>query len=311
MPTGSDDVKVSVIIATRNRAGRLAETLAHLGGQVTSFAWEIIVVDNGSTDRTQQAVQEAAARSRMCVRGLSQPVPGKNRALNIGIEEARGELLVFTDDDVVMEASWLAEIVRATEAWSGYDIFCGPIHPLWPRQTPEWLKVHPFAIAAFSQFTPPHIEGPVEKWTPFGPNFAVRRAAVGDRRFAEVIGASSGTDTRYPLGDETEFLYRLRDAGSRTVFVPAASVGHQIEPHQLDWQWLMNRSFRNGRGHVACEPDETSVRLWGAPRYLWLKFARAWVRRALARGRGEPERFNRSIELEHLRGQIYEHRSSR
>jgi glycosyltransferase involved in cell wall biosynthesis len=300
-------VKATVIIATRNRAAQLPETLKCLHAQAFPDAWEIIVIDNGSTDETQAVIDRW--RDRLPLRGLHQPVPGKNRALNLALPEARGELLVFTDDDVVLAPSWLGAMVRAAEAWPSYDIFGGPILPIWPEATPDWIKEHSLAVVAFAKLTLPIAEGPApEKWTPFGPNFALRASALHGERFAETIGASFAGDTLYPLGDEIEFLRRLMARGSRVVFVPSTAVGHRVEPHQLEADWLLRRVFRSGRGDVACEPDRSSTRLMGAPRYLWRLLAGAWIRSIVPLRATKLQQLERRLRLEYLLGQLYEYR---
>ena len=299
-------ISVTVIIATRNRADRLSETLAQLQAQVPISSWEVIVADNGSQDETQQVL--ARWSTELPLRPVLQPVPGKNRALNLALAHARGEFLVFTDDDVLLDPCWLKTLVRAARSWPAYDIFCGPINPLWPEGTPEWLKDHPFATQAFAKFAPALSEGPLESGYPFGPNVAVRAAAMEGVRFTEAIGPRDANDGRYPLGDETNLFRRLKARGHKTVFVPTAPVGHYVEPHQLDVKWLLARSFRAGRGRAVNEPDRSAVKVLGVPRYLLKMLAVTWVRQAFARRQSTVRQLDLGLELQFLLGQLYEYR---
>ena len=97
------NVKLSVIISTRNRAHAIAACLASIEAAFANASLpdgEIVVVDNGSQDSTAQIIKAwAAANPHVPVQALSEPCPGKARALNRAVHASRGELLAFTDDD--------------------------------------------------------------------------------------------------------------------------------------------------------------------------------------------------------------------
>jgi glycosyltransferase involved in cell wall biosynthesis len=99
---------LSILLATRNRASLLESTLAHFGGlELRGIDWELIVADNGSTDKTADVLERAG--KRLPLLALHEPAPGKNRAINRALAAGRGELLIFTDDDVEPDAGWVQE----------------------------------------------------------------------------------------------------------------------------------------------------------------------------------------------------------
>ena len=297
----------SVIIPTRNRALPLSTTLDLFERlDTTSLAWELLVVDNGSTDHTTAVVSERSGR--LPIRLLQQPTPGKNRALNQAIPEARGELIVMTDDDVVPVVGWLRDLVAAARRNPDYEVFAGPVVPRLPPTCPAWLRDHPFTAIAYARFTPNVPEGPLGDMSPHGPNYAVRKHRLQQVRYKENIGASGPNDRSYPLGDETEVLRRLRQNGKPAYYVPSAIVEHRIEPGQLELRWLLNRAFRAGRGHVCIAPDFDSPRLFGAPRYLWRRLVTEAARYYLAIDRRFPSRFNAGLQLEFVRGMLHQYR---
>ena len=98
---------ISVIIATRDRAPLLKGTLDALRNQVSpGCPVEVLVVDNGSIDDTRAVVEAAHRESTIPVIYLSESRPGKSHALNAAVAHARGDLLAFTDDDVLPSRSW-------------------------------------------------------------------------------------------------------------------------------------------------------------------------------------------------------------
>jgi len=105
----------SVIVATRNRSLFLGALLDAFARQTlpTGTSWELLVVDNGSTDDTADVLAQELDRGRLPLLALREPVPGKSRALNLAMARARGDLWVFTvrwprDPQVAGRPAWLA-----------------------------------------------------------------------------------------------------------------------------------------------------------------------------------------------------------
>ena len=131
----------SVVVCTYNRCASLAETLDAIGAQQVppGFRWELIVVDNNSKDDTRGTVERfAACRPNLAVRYGFEPKQGLSNARNHGIGAATGEFLVFTDDDVLPAADWLATLVQGMRE-HGCDAAGGYIEPLWQAPPPPWL----------------------------------------------------------------------------------------------------------------------------------------------------------------------------
>jgi glycosyltransferase involved in cell wall biosynthesis len=295
---------VSVLLATRNRAQLLEATLSHFAQLDTQgISWELIVVNNASTDTTQAVLERV--RDRLPLTVLSEPLPGKNRSVNRALAIARGELLIFTDDDIEPDARWLIEYVRAFKRWREFSIFGGPVIPKFPPDTPQWLREHRgLAGSAFAAWSPTQNEGPAEQ-LPFGPNFAIRAKRLEGMRFSERMG-SKGADTDL-MGGELELLSRLDAAGERTIFIPSAPVRHVITPGQLDRGWLLRRMFRTGRTVVRLNPDTRTLRVRGAPHYLWRGLFAHSLRYAVCLLGSDRARFNAALAVYQFRGRIYEY----
>ena len=239
-------VAISVLIATRNRAPQLLRVLHSLQQQsLESENFEVIVIDNGSEDNTNSAL-EGCLTTFPLVR-LFEPRVGKSYALNCGLDAASGSLIVFTDDDVTASPEWLESLWRATQRFPAVDVLCGPIVPDFPPVTPEWLHHHFFASALFGRFEPGIPEGPLPAcMLPFGANFAARHSAISGERFRLDLGPSRENGPLFC--EDTEFLQRFRCEGRQFVFVPAAQVTHHVSPEQTQPSSICERAFHFGRG---------------------------------------------------------------
>lgn len=306
--TAAGERDLSVVIATRNRAGLLKETLARIARQeVGGLVWEVVVVDNGSSDDTPAVLQAAAAV--LPIVALREPTPGKNRAMNRALDVARGRLLLFTDDDVEPAPGWLAEMAGAAGRWKDHGIFGGPVLLAWPEGTPEWLKACTTRGANFPLFVHSQPEGPIAL-APFGPNYAVRRAALAGVRFDESIGPMARAT--YAMGSETELLLRLMKQGVGAIYVPGSVVHHVIQPAQLEVASLLKRGFRSGRSAVRLGWDVNVVRrgrqVLGAPRYLWRMAAEAGARYAVRLPAGRRVSLPAGLRFAYLLGCLHEYR---
>ena len=121
-------VRATVLVATRNRAEHLDRCLSAIEQDMSCADREIIVVDNGSTDRTEEVL---AAHD---VVALQLRQPGQSRARNLGVAAAGGEIIVFTDDDVTVQHGWTAAILapfvdQSVGAVGGrvLPVFTGPL----------------------------------------------------------------------------------------------------------------------------------------------------------------------------------------
>jgi GT2 family glycosyltransferase len=297
-------VDVSILIPTYRRPALLERTLESLLAlRPPPITYEILVIDN-SGDRDTQRVLGAVA-GQMPIRLLTEPCRSKNRALLRGLEEAAGDLLVFTDDDIVANADWVTEIVDGARRWPDHAVFGGRVLPLWPAgRTPRMQHAfldHAYAIADWIQ-----PEGPYPASRVFGPNMAIRASVFHSGwSFDPAIGPD-GTDNYIP-GSETDLTMRLERAGFPAVYLPRALVHHQVRAEQLELEWLLKRAFRKGREDLRHRGAPAGPRLRGVPVSLLAAGARAAAWWLAARASQDPAvRFDRAIAYWKLRGMIHE-----
>lgn len=246
---------LSLIFSTYNGERTLRRTLLSLS-KVTRprTGVEFLIVDNGSTDATRDLLGEA--RAYLDFKLLDQPLRGKNRALNMAVSVAKGDLFVFTDDDVIPDPEWLITLESAARKHPEADIFGGTIFPVWEKPPPDWILTAIPPGVTFA-ITPSDLtDGPVPPRLIWGANMMVRRRVFDlGFRFNEEVGPSA---RQYVMGSETEFNTRVVAAGHSAWFCPDARVGHIIRDFQTTENWVIRRAYRYGRGK--CYQDFTAFR---------------------------------------------------
>ncbi|MEO5898241.1 MAG: glycosyltransferase [Vicinamibacterales bacterium] len=263
---------ISVVIATRNRAALLHETLEAIAAQQSpGCPYEVIVIDNGSSDHTPEAVAAASRRSAMPVVYLHESRPGKSHALNTAVERAQGDLLVLTDDDVLPSPGWLAGYSRAF-AETGADYAVGRIVPRWEAAVPSWMSPALYGVLAIP-------EGGSERLViddvnasdimPIGANMAVRKNVldvIGG--WNPELGKLHGT---LRTGEDHEFALRMVAAGFTGVYEPQAVVAHRVPPERLRLGYFQRWFFDNGAIVAGLERryPTTEHFLFDTPRHMW------------------------------------------
>lgn len=263
---------ISVMIATRNRAPLLAGTLEALERQDwPGCPFEILVVDNASTDDTAETIADAARRMRVPLIALREDRPGKSHALNTAIAHAHGDLFVLTDDDVLPSPSWLATYRQAFDE-TGADYAAGRILPLWEAEPPRWLSPALYGVLAIPDGGLRRLRlgaGANEQIMPIGANMAVRREVV-DRvgGWNPRLGKLEGT---LRTGEDHEFALKMQDAGLAGVYEPDAFVHHRVPADRLRLAYFWRWSCDNGAMQATLEQAYPPAvpHLLDVPRYLW------------------------------------------
>ncbi len=238
------------------------------------------MVDNASTDSTPAVFDSVAGSAPFPARRVAEPRLGESFARNRAIDEARGDFLLFIDDDAVAEPDWAAALVGEIERRS-LDAVCGMVLARWMTEPPRWLGAR--LNSKLAVHDPRAIErGPraaVETLSNyFGANMAFRRSAF-ERfgRFREDLGVIGGNAIS---GADTDFFSRIIARGGRVGFAPGALVHHMIGPERTRRAYLLKKSFAYGVG---------SAFAGGVSHNRLDKLAKNAVRMAAAALRGDGE----------------------
>ena len=262
---------VSIILSTCNRAASLRETiqsLARIRVPQGSDA-ELVLVDNASTDETPRVLQETKLPN-LSVQCLREPKRGKSNALNAGLARARGEFLLFTDDDVSVPADWMERMIGPM-AGGQSDAVVGPIK-LADKLMRPWIGAGYDGFLAMFDFK----SGPIEL---VGANAGFRR---------QVLQRVPGFDSELGpgalgLGEDTLFGWQLEEAGFKIALAPQAEVVHHPgESRLLRRAWLGSaRSLGRSRAYIHYHWEHEDIQ---APflKWLWME-AKLRIRRQLQR----------------------------
>jgi GT2 family glycosyltransferase len=253
---------VSVVVPTRNRAVLLADCLRSLRTQnYPADRFEIIVVDDGSTDATPDVVRRYLGLHRPEVRYLRIEPSGLNAGRNAGIEASHGDPISFVDDDVEVPEGWLAAMAEAASRYPDSGCFGGPVRLRFEAPPPRICEMESWRPESALDY------GPDERDVPdvVGCNLTIRRWAV------EKAGRF---DASMPLyGDETEWQRRLTRTGTRIMYIPTAWLWHRRTVADLRPFTMLRRRFRRGMGSVEFarrvgDPVVLWPQLWPIPFYL-------------------------------------------
>jgi glycosyltransferase involved in cell wall biosynthesis len=232
----------SIVVPTRNRAATLERVLAAVAPVAADAACEVVVADNGSTDGTADVVRRVAIGD---VRHVVEPVAGATRVRNAAMRTARGDVLVFVDDDAIPRPGWLAAI-RAPFADPSVAVAGGRVHLRYTGAPPDWWDRSFDDYLAFYDLGDAPIDLATRPWydSPRGANMAVRRSAVLEAGGFNLRLGPRGD--RHTVGEESDLCLRLLARGHGVRYVPASTVDHLVDPRRLDPPWLYGRAFWNG-----------------------------------------------------------------
>ena len=249
-------MELSVVLPSRNGARTIGEQLDALADQRWSGEWELVVVDNGSTDDTRSIVEGYRGRLPSLQVVDADEKAGISYALNCGIAAARGTSIAFCNDDDVLAPGWLAamgDALREHEAVAGslehYRLNKGWM--IGVRGEPQSVRLPEWGFLPYLPFA-------------FGATIGVRR---------ELHDAIGGFDESLVATEDMDYSWRLQRAGAEIHFVPEAVTHYRMRP---DIRGLWRQAFTYGVGNVAVYKKHRGLGLEQAP-HPWRRGIRAWL----------------------------------
>jgi len=246
---------ISVIILTYNRINQLIRCLDKLYGQRYD-TFEVIVVDNGSTDKTIE-ILKTKSYPRLKIFENKEKA-NFSQARNIGIGLASGDIIAFTDDDCVPADNWLIQIDKDLRE---YEAVGGIVLPYKQLNYPQWWHPEMGWMVGFS--VPGHYDERAGRICyPQSANLSIRKSVLEKERFQDIgINFRNGESVYYSGREDVELWRRLRIKGYKTYFDPKLIVYHDIPQERLDWDYLKRRAFIDGFTLYKREGKEEFVKI--------------------------------------------------
>jgi glucosyl-dolichyl phosphate glucuronosyltransferase len=286
-------LKLSVVIATRNRLPYLVKAVnGALCQTAPAESYEVIVVDNGSTDGTSKWVLEKAV-SATNLTYLFEPELGVSTARNTGWRQARGSYVALLDDDAIPQDDWVEQILRVFEDVQPHPVCIGgAVAPLYEATPPDWFSGLLLDYVTVVDHSPhakflTHI---IHRQKLAGANMAFERRAL------EAIGGFSRdlgrVDENLLSGEEVLPQLRFESLGLPIYYDPAIRVQHHVAARRLTAEWLTERAYWGGVSDSLLSFHARGGTLWWGLRTLFWSTRTAALSPALLRflaNRGQGE----------------------
>jgi glycosyltransferase involved in cell wall biosynthesis len=232
---------------------------------------EIIIVDNNSTDGTEQLIHSYTASYKTKFRYFKETKQGKSYALNLAITVSQSDVLVFTDDDVILDSQWLNEIIQFFNE-TEVDVLGGRVLPLYPPQTPQWVKENRYALRGpivsydYGEDIIDYSSGRISEF--IGANMAYKKNVFETTGlFNTDLGVGRGL-----LGEDIDMIQRAAQAGKKMFYNGKALLWHPIDPKRMTLRYLAQWNFQQGTSTAMLETIKTNQKIFficGVPRYMF------------------------------------------
>ena len=308
-------MNATVLIATYNRAQILGSAIEAVLAQRTGpdFQWELLIVDNNSSDDTRAVVERYVGVSPVPVRYLFEAQQGKSHALNAGLGQARGAIVAFTDDDVLVPPEWLATAAAMLDRWDA-DGGGGRVLPRWETAPPSWLanSARLRGQLALMEVETQHmlqypLRGPGNIW---GANMVFRRSIFDQIGLFNVeLGPVGGRPVN---SEDLDIVERALQSGRKVVYDPELVVYHRVPIQRMRMSYFRRWAFVTGQG-MALRGTHRPGRhpIFGRPFWMYREVAilfRAWLVAALLR---RPQSLELQLDFLHMAGRLWWYSSDR
>lgn len=297
-------MNATIIVCTYNRVDSLCETLRALKSQRINSTreWEVIVVDNNSKDHTRSVVEEMQ-QEWPHLRYEFEPQQGLSYARNIGIACARGELILFTDDDVLPEPDWVENTLAGMEKHKA-EACGGFIAPIWEVPPPPWLTERFYGFLAVRNDRKDDYVIESLSQAPFGANMAFRKSIFNSLGLFDTTRGRQGKVLA--SGEDWEMFERILASGMKAVFLGKSRVHHKVEAFRLTKRYFRRWRFQTSRNLAISKGISGSRRLLNIPLYLIPQFLRATASALSGHfTQSRDEAFNREMVVCHFLGTFH------
>jgi glycosyltransferase involved in cell wall biosynthesis len=235
---------LSVIIPTRNHAQFVSDLLDTLAAQASvPFRWEVMVIDNGSTDQTAQIAKEKISSLPIEIRYIYEPRPGLHNGRHRGALEAQGKYLAYLDDDVLLTSAWIHGLEKLVSEQA--EAVVGRILPKWETRPPAWLATLTREPGYLSLLNMGSRGIYIDPRYVYGDNFFIPAKIVFDLKGFHPDGMPADL-LRYRGDGEYALMMKFKKAGLRAWYEPAATAYHRMPRERMNFDYLCKREYAQG-----------------------------------------------------------------
>lgn len=212
--------------------------------------YEVIIIDGGSKDGTQELCTEFPS-----ITFITEKVHGLAFARNLGAKLAKGSIIVYTDDDCIVDKTWLKNLIAVFNNYKLIIGVGGPVYPLHPQSIPQKILVK----AALGLMDEGKIDKPID--CIITSNAAFKREAFKIARFDETLGTTR-KGKLILSGEDIDFCRTLVDSGYRLRYTPDARVYHQIPKKRISVSYIVKHALHSGLSRSAYYFKKKKSRIW-------------------------------------------------
>ena len=274
---------LSVIICTYNREKYIRPLLESIAANtLAKDQYEIVLVDNNCTDNTRQVCEQfAAVHTDVTFRYVVETEQGLSAAKNKGLQEAKGDIIVFVDDDALVDTHYLKDYADWFKQHPETMAAGGPIQPMYEEgEEPDWMTPYTRALlTAWMDYGDKVREYPKGRY-PGGGNSAYRKEVfeqVG--LFNTALGRKGGN----LMGSEEKDIFaKMHKLGMQVLYLPSPVLHHSIPSYKLEDDYFNRLTLQMGQSErqrtLAISKVEYSKRLfleaikWGGTLVLWIGY---------------------------------------
>ncbi|CAM3556469.1 glycosyltransferase [Marinicrinis lubricantis] len=249
-------MKATIAICTHNRADELEEAIrSALDQDYNRNDFEVLVIDNRSTDATPMIVSRLEKETSGKLRYIYEEKLGLSAARNRAIKESKGEFILFLDDDAIACSNWIKSILSVFETDSQIGCVGGKIEPIWQGGEPTWISDQHKSLYSILDYSDQITEMPHPK-IPFGANVAFRKNIFREMTpFREDLGR---VGTNLLSNEESELISRIRKQ-YKVFYTPHGFVKHKIAKDRSTKKWILRRFYWQGISYSTVSKNNAAV----------------------------------------------------
>ena len=241
MVISKDNCRISVIVCTYNRSAYLGKTIDSLLDQtIPDEHYEIIIVDNASTDSTASVVKGYSNKN---IRYIYENNMGLSYSRNTGFRESKGKIVAYIDDDAVACRDWLERILEVFSQDDAIAAVGGKIVPVWEVDKPDWITPNLYTYFSCIDWSDKPFFLKKGSYL-YGCNMSFRKRVLADcGGFSTRLGRIGNN----LLSNEEWELFKCIDTkGLKKYYDPDIYVDHTVISSRIKWKWLKSRLYWQG-----------------------------------------------------------------